>query len=157
MRPKLKTKHSYSHLCISLPPHSLNTLRLLACSCVVCSTGRKPTSQGSFGLRQAWGVCQKNHTTCSKEGAGLPFGKFWWLQEVSGYADTVIALEEGLGFSVSTQGTVIPHFSALCYGLSSAPLLRERQEEKPLVRSLGSILLLSTLCLMAQSSPCMRA
>jgi len=62
-----------------------------------------------------------------------------WLREAADYADS--ALEEGLDFSVSTQGIVIPPFSALCYGFSSVQLLRERQGENLLTNSLGSILL----------------
>lgn len=81
---------------ISLPPYSPNSLRLLACSCVGCNTGKKPTSQGRFGLRQAREACQKTHTTCSKEGADPPLASSGQLQEAPDYADT--ALEEGLSF-----------------------------------------------------------
>lgn len=136
MRPiivlQLKTKHSCSHLCISC-----------------CH----PKAKAAWGWGRHEELVRKNTQHAARKELGLPLATSGRLQEAFEHADTVTALEEGLGFSVSTQGIVIPHFPAPCYGLSPAPLLRERQGENPLVSSLGSIFLSSALCLMTQSCP----
>lgn len=130
MRPKiilqLKTKHSCSHLCISLCHPLVWILWGWHVAVLGATLERNPHCKAGLG----WGRHGKLVRKPTQHAARKELTPPWQvLGSCKKHLIMLTLLWRRVWVSVSTRGSVIPPFSALCYGLSSIPLLRERQRE----------------------------
>lgn len=132
MRPKiiwqLKTKQSYSHLCISLCHPIVRILWGYWHVAVLGATlERNPHRKAGLGWGRHGKLLRKPTQHAARKELTLPWQV---LGSCKKHLIMLTLLWRRVWVSVSTQGSAIPPFSALCYGLSSVPLLRERQREE---------------------------